>query len=339
MEQQEIAAVAQTAPEQATGTLAPFGASPPDMPQAHPFAEAYDLDESTIPEMAEDIKKYGQRIACVIYKEQLLDGRRRWRACLAAGVVPKIEVYNGDDEGALALVESLNSRRRMDSKEQIEKTIKKLYAFHEEIAARRMGAGVPADPATKGRAADAVANAVGGAVSGRTVQRIVAKSHCIHGHPRANCPECCKHGKVKHTCIDCRDKVPSIGTKQRELPGTESDEAKVKKAAAMAKAQDEARDRITTAVIEFEQRPNHIWYALGKEEFDGQSKRIIQPLISARWCAMGKDDMIALEMRNLYSNQKPIIRKDGGVQTTFWISGRELKALVEKLEKPAPEAA
>src|SRR5262249_25262116 len=52
----------------------------------------------------------GLRELIVLRDGLILDGRNRYRACLAAGVQPRFETYTGDDP--LALVISLNLKRR-----------------------------------------------------------------------------------------------------------------------------------------------------------------------------------------------------------------------------------
>lgn len=57
-----------------------------------------------------DIEKNGQREDIVIYQNQILDGRRRYNACLDLGIEPKFHEHDGSDP--LAFVISKNVHRR-----------------------------------------------------------------------------------------------------------------------------------------------------------------------------------------------------------------------------------
>jgi hypothetical protein len=83
----------------------------PEQTPIHPLAEIFPLLEG--PEFAalvSDIADRGQLEAIVLCEGKILDGRNRYRACLAAGVAPRFEHYEGDDP--LGLVVSRNIRRR-----------------------------------------------------------------------------------------------------------------------------------------------------------------------------------------------------------------------------------
>jgi len=77
----------------------------------HPLANVFPLMEGDEFEaLVDDIKKNGQRELIVVFEDKILDGRNRYRACLAADVEPTFAPYLGDD--ALAFVVSANLRRR-----------------------------------------------------------------------------------------------------------------------------------------------------------------------------------------------------------------------------------
>ena len=83
----------------------------PEQTPIHPLAEIFPLLEG--PEFAalvSDIADRGQLEAIVLCEGKILDGRNRYRACIAAGVDPQFEPYLGDDP--LGLVLSRNVRRR-----------------------------------------------------------------------------------------------------------------------------------------------------------------------------------------------------------------------------------
>jgi hypothetical protein len=64
----------------------------------HPIAEIFPLIEGAAFEaLVADIKANGQRDAIVRYQGKILDGRNLHRACVKAGVTPRIDEYDGDD--------------------------------------------------------------------------------------------------------------------------------------------------------------------------------------------------------------------------------------------------
>jgi len=83
----------------------------PEQIDFHPFAEIFPLIVG--PEfdvLVSDITKHGQFEPIVLFEDKILDGRNRYRACVAAGVDPQFEPYQGDDP--LGFVLSRNVRRR-----------------------------------------------------------------------------------------------------------------------------------------------------------------------------------------------------------------------------------
>lgn len=81
------------------------------MIEFHPLANIFPLlSGREFDDLVYDIKTYGLREPVVLFKQRILDGRNRERACEAAGVVPTYVEFDGDD--ALRFVISKNLVRR-----------------------------------------------------------------------------------------------------------------------------------------------------------------------------------------------------------------------------------
>jgi hypothetical protein len=77
----------------------------------HPLADLFPmLEAGGADELAADIRANGLRQVIVTFEGKVLDGRNRYRACLAAGVEPRFKEFEGDDP--LGYVISLNLTRR-----------------------------------------------------------------------------------------------------------------------------------------------------------------------------------------------------------------------------------
>jgi hypothetical protein len=80
----------------------------------HPFTDVWPLlDGKDFDDLKADIEANGLRLPILIYKDQILDGRNRERACEEIGMPARYEQADAaTDDEALNLVVSLNMRRR-----------------------------------------------------------------------------------------------------------------------------------------------------------------------------------------------------------------------------------
>ena len=83
----------------------------------HPLANVFPLMTGReFDDLCRDIERSGLQQLIVLHKSQVLDGRNRWRACLATDTKPKFKEYKGKDP--LAFVISANLHRRHLSESQ-----------------------------------------------------------------------------------------------------------------------------------------------------------------------------------------------------------------------------
>lgn len=88
---------------------------PHEFTPSHEYAEIFPLhDENTqLEALVTDLKKKaGQRDPIIMFEGKVLDGRRRERACLKAGIKPKYKEFKGTHAAAIALVWSRNFPQR-----------------------------------------------------------------------------------------------------------------------------------------------------------------------------------------------------------------------------------
>lgn len=147
--------------------------------QFHEAANIFPIDDETIDDLADDIKANGQKVAIELMDGKVLDGRRRWLACLKAGVRPVTrEVIVSDP---VSYVLSLNLHRRHLSETQRGMVAARAREIYDQQAKERQVAGQKSGgrghtknsvenlppSLDSGKARDAVGKAVG--VSGKTV--------------------------------------------------------------------------------------------------------------------------------------------------------------------------
>lgn len=78
---------------------------------AHPLADAFPLIEGQeYEDMQADVRARGLVQPIILYQGMILDGRNRYRCCLATGVTVHFKHYHGDDPAGFVI--SLNMRRR-----------------------------------------------------------------------------------------------------------------------------------------------------------------------------------------------------------------------------------
>src|SRR5580704_17028453 len=66
----------------------------------HPLANLFPLiEDAEFEALVEDIRENGQREDIVLHKGQVLDARNRYRACIAAGISPRVVAFRPDVHG------------------------------------------------------------------------------------------------------------------------------------------------------------------------------------------------------------------------------------------------
>ena len=141
----------------------------------HEYAKLFPMaSESTLVEMAADIKQRGLLNPIILLDNQILDGRNRYQACLMACVEPDFVDYEGTDP--LADVLSWNLHRRQLSPSQLAMVALACKPMFEKLAKERQATStggikpqlVENLPQAEIKSRDQAAAAVG--VSGRLVQ-------------------------------------------------------------------------------------------------------------------------------------------------------------------------
>jgi ParB-like chromosome segregation protein Spo0J len=108
------------------------------------------LEGAEFDELVADIKANGQTAPIVTYEGMILDGRNRYRACLAGGVHPLI--IEGDDiDDPVAFVISTNIRRRHLTGEQRDELAVRLLKANPEKSDRQIAKTVGRSPTRVGK--------------------------------------------------------------------------------------------------------------------------------------------------------------------------------------------
>lgn len=117
----------------------------------HPIAARYPLLEGEDFERLKDsIAANGQRVRIVLFKGAILDGRNRYRACVALGIEPLTEVFEGTEEEASVYSDVLNLHRRHLSREQVREVIAFKLRAEPHRSDRDIAAEVKVSPTTVG---------------------------------------------------------------------------------------------------------------------------------------------------------------------------------------------
>jgi hypothetical protein len=139
-------------------------------------------------DLLEDIRNNGQRHPIIVDEAgKGLDGRHRYWAVKELRLVPKIEVFVGDETAKIKLIISENMRRRHLTKQQRAAVAAELASELGAAAHQRQLAGTLASPEAKGKSAAQAAKLIGD-VSVATVERAIRRMHTdpqAHGQAKA----------------------------------------------------------------------------------------------------------------------------------------------------------
>jgi ParB-like chromosome segregation protein Spo0J len=132
--------------ESTAGTAAPAARSSP----FHPLADRFPLIEGVeFDELVADIKANGLIEPIVMLDGMILDGRNRYRACVAADVEPTFRPFTGDDPAAYVI--SANIHRRHLTAEQKRDLIAERIKATPEKSDRAIADMLKVSPTTVGK--------------------------------------------------------------------------------------------------------------------------------------------------------------------------------------------
>lgn len=88
--------------------------SPPEEREFHPVADIFRMmSDREFIDLIDDIREHGLREPVWLHRDgRIIDGRNRYNACRRLGMDPAVRVYEGDDDGLVPFVLSLNLHRR-----------------------------------------------------------------------------------------------------------------------------------------------------------------------------------------------------------------------------------
>jgi hypothetical protein len=143
--------------------------------KAHPYADMFPMmTTEELDALTEDIAAHGLHKPIVLYHGAVLDGRCRLLACERVGVAPAFTDYEGDDEGALALVISLNIQRCSHTSGQRALAAARseaLHTFAEAARERQEAPGEHGKEGGRGKKATSGKDRVGGFLSRKMAAR------------------------------------------------------------------------------------------------------------------------------------------------------------------------
>ncbi len=84
-----------------------------DQMKFHPVCMMYpDMPEEEFAGFRDSIRDRGQKHACRMFGDQMIDGKNRYRACIELGIEPRLEQWDGKEEDLIDFVTDENENRR-----------------------------------------------------------------------------------------------------------------------------------------------------------------------------------------------------------------------------------
>jgi ParB-like chromosome segregation protein Spo0J len=103
----------------------------------HPLAAIFPLDDGEpLDQLADDIRGNGLREPIVLFEGKILDGRRRYRACLRSGTPPVFFEFEGSDPAAFVLSKNIH-RRNLEKGQRAAIAAELLVAIEKEARERK----------------------------------------------------------------------------------------------------------------------------------------------------------------------------------------------------------